>query len=297
MARKVLVTGACGLIGSELCKQLREQGYFVVGVDNGFRSSHFTNCGDFVKESIEKFVLTVPNVFDYIFHMGNINGTKYFYDIPNQVLENNIGADFAIFNYAKQNSKCKLIYASSSEVITGTRNYPTDEEKDVNIANIHNPRWSYRVGKIVGENYLINSTLNYLIIRFFNVYSENSEGGHFVKDLIEKIKSSNFELIGAKETRCFCYVADAVDAVINIKDISNEIINVGSDEEIYILDAANIIANSLNIKNIKWKTKKRLEGSVKRRKPDLSLLKKHYPCYDPRSFAKGISKIIEMEKK
>lgn len=296
MAGKVLVTGACGIIGTELCNQLKEQGYFVVAVDSGFRFSKFASCDVFVKESIEKFVSTTLNDFDYIFHMGNINGTKYFYNIPNQLLENNIGSDFAIFNYTKQKVNCKLIYASSSEVVAGTTNFPTDEEKNISISNIHNPRWSYRLGKIVGENYLLNSNLNYVIIRFFNVYSENSGSGHFLKDLIEKIQSGNFELIGANETRCFCYVKDAVDAVLNIKNISNEIVNVGSDEEICILDAANLIANFLDIKNVKWKTKAGLIGSVKRRKPDLSNLRKHYPSYSPEPFAKRLNKIIEKKK-
>ena len=295
MEEKVLVTGASGLIGFELCKQLHQQGYNVTAVDSGFRYHDKPDCNYFVKKNVIEFVESSHNDFNYIFHMGNINGTKYFYTIPNKLIKNNIKTDFAVFDYANKNSKCKLIYASSSEVIAGTNTFPTKEYNTITIENIHNPRWSYRLGKLVAENYLVNSNLNYLIIRFFNVYGERSGEGHFVRDILDKLNKNNYEIIGSDETRCFCYVADAVDAVLKIKGTPNEIVNVASDEEIKILDAANLIARSINKKNIQWKTIKSLEGSVKRRKPDLSKLKKLYPSFRPKLF-KDVLNNIEFKK-
>lgn len=291
MDQKVLVTGASGLIGRELSKQLKQHGFEVVGVDNGFRSKNIPDCDIFESIDICKYTKEVENDFDYIFHMGNINGTNYFYDIPNKLMQSNIEADFAIFNFVQQNPACKLIYASSSEIVAGTDIYPTAEQTDITIKDIHNPRWSYRIGKLVGENYLTNSNIDYLIIRFFNVFSEHSSNGHFVKDIAEKLKQGNYELIGANETRSFCYVADAVDALINVRNVSNEIINVGSDEEIKILDAANIIAETLGINNVPWIIKDGLNGSVKRRNPDVTLLKKHYSGFKPEKFKNAYVRI------
>ena len=289
--KKVLVTGACGLIGTELCKQLSKEGHVVFAVDSGFRFNKSPSCNTFIQVPIQEYVSTQPNQFDYIFHMGNINGTKYFYDIPNRLIENNIEADLAVFDYVKQNNNCKLIYASSSEIIADTKNFPTNEEKNLTLTNLHNPRWSYRLGKMIGENYLVNSNINYLILRFFNVFSEHSGKGHFIRDIVDKLHNKNFDLIGADETRCFCYVQDAVDAMLKIKDVQKEVVNIGSDEEIKILDAANIIARSINIKNVKWNIIKGLSGSAKRRKPDLTKLRKLYPEFTPMLFEDVLSTI------
>ena len=204
MAKKVLVTGASGMIGRELCKQLDANGYYVVAIDNHFRYSHKPTCIEFVTANIQTYLSKIDNDFDYIFHMGAINGTKYFYDIPNQLLENNITTDFAVFK------------------------------------DIHNPRWSYRLSKMVSENYLINcKSIDFLIVRFFNAFSPASGSGHFVRDILDKIDNEDFTLIGADETRSFIRVEDTVDALLNIfKDVSFEVINIGSDEEITVLEAA-----------------------------------------------------------
>lgn len=288
--KKVLVTGACGLIGAELCNQLHAQGYYVVGIDNEFRYSYRPQSQEFISANIEKYLSQIDSNFDYIFHMGNINGTKYFYDIPNKLIQNNIEADFAVFNYVKQNPACKLIYASSSEVVVGDDILPTPETKDFKIKDIHNPRWSYRLGKIVGENYLMNSDLNFLILRFFNIFGPRSGSGHFVRDILNKIDSNDYTLIGADETRSFCRVEDAVEAILNIFDIaSQDIVNIGSDEEITIKEAANLIAGN----TIDWICIDGKEGSVKRRKPDISKLLTYYPQFNPQQFKDAISDLQE----
>lgn len=287
MAEKVLVTGAAGLIGREICRQLSKH-FLVIGVDNNFRYPSYVPECTFIKTDLIEYLNTSKNNFKFVFHMAAINGTEYFYKMPNTLIENNVNNDLAIFNFVKTNKSCKLIYASSSEVVAGTDNFPTSEETDVYIENIHNPRWSYRIPKILAENYLFNSDIDFLIARFFNVYSECSGPGHFVYDIINKIKGNDHTIIGHDETRSFCYVEDAVAALLHIyQQVSREVINVGSDEEVKILEAANILADKLGYK-ISWKLTPGREGSVKRRIPDIAKLKNIHPEYSPRTFKQAV---------
>lgn len=287
---KILVTGASGLLGYELCEQLHKD-HEVYAVDNHFRSDLIPNCAHWIKADLCS-PLDLPIDFDYIYHMGAINGTDYFYSIPNQLLANNITADLNIFKFAEQCTNLKkLVYASSSEIVAGTDQFPTDEIVDINIKNIHNPRWCYMIGKIAAENYLANSTLPWLAIRYFNVYGKNSKPGHFVSDQITKIKNQVFELIGADETRCYCYVEDAMSATVKLAAIcNNEVINVGSDIEITSRDAVQVIAQQLGVTATFRELPGRV-GSGSRRKPDISKLR-NYIDFDPISFEEGIKQIL-----
>lgn len=287
MAKQILVTGASGLIGREFIKQL-SQDFDVTGVDNNFRyPNYFPDC-TYIKSNIAEYLIASPNTFDYVFHMAAINGTKYFYEIPNLLLENNITSDLAVFHFVKKNPVCKLIYASSSEIVSDTDMFPTPEHTDILLKNIHNPRWSYRLGKIVAENYLMNSDINFLILRFFNIFGACSAEGHFIGDILKKIDVGNYELIGADETRSFCRVDDAVNAVLRVyQKVSGEVINVGSNEEITIFQAAHLISKQKN-KNIQWQPIPGKEGSCKRRKPCLKKLYQYYPDFNPKKFKDAI---------
>ena len=291
MAKKILITGAAGLLGREFCNQLCKDND-VTAVDNNQRFPDFTPQGvTYIKSDLSDYLTQAVNNFDIIYHMAATNGTKYFYSQPNDVLRNNITLDLNLFKFVESNPNCKLIYASSSEVVAGASIFPTPEIIDVNINNIHNPRWSYMLPKVLSENYLFNSNIDFLIIRFFNVFSEHSGTGHFVKDIADKIRNKNFEIIGADETRSFCYVSDAVNAVIKISKESRQLVNVGSDEELKIIDAANIIANVLGENNITWITKPGLLGSAKSRRPDITQLKRLLPTFSPKSFKEVLSTI------
>jgi nucleoside-diphosphate-sugar epimerase len=289
--KKILITGASGLIGRELCNQLSSI-HEVVAVDNNQRFQNYSPEGCvYVKSNLIEYLSQAYNNFDIIYHLAATNGTTHFYSQPNDVLRNNTTLDLSMFAFAETNPSCKLIYASSSEVVAGTTVFPTPEISDINISNIHNARWSYMLPKVLAENYLFNSQLDFLIVRFFNVFSEHTGSGHFVRDIVDKIKSKNFELIGANETRSFCYVQDAVSALIAISNVSKQVVNIGSDEEIKIIDAANIIANSLGEQDIIWNTKPGLAGSAKNRQPDITKLKRLLPTFSPKPFYDVINSI------
>lgn len=292
--KKILITGAAGLLGRELCKQLCADND-ITAVDNNQRFPDFTPQGvTYIKSEVVEYLNNTANTFDIIYHMAAINGTASFYSNPNQVLRNNTMLDLTMFAFAETNPACKLIYASSSEVVAGARVFPTPATTDIEIKNIHNARWSYRLPKILSENYLFNSDIDFLAVRFFNVYSEHTGTGHFLKDIAEKVKRKEFDLIGANETRCFCYVSDAIDALINVSHVSNIVINIGSDEEMKIEHAADIVASALGESFVPWNKKLSLPGSSQWRRPDLSVLRHFYPAFNPMPFAQAIDKIKDL---
>lgn len=292
---KILITGAAGLLGTELCEQLSENNE-IWAIDNLSRGAEFPNNIKPIQLDISNAdnLKELPTDFEYIYHYGAVNGTKNFYERPNHVLSNNIICDLNIFEFAKSCTNLKkLAYASTSEVVSEETESLT-ELVNIKINNIHNPRWSYRIGKICSENYLTNSNLPWMIFRYFNVFGKNSKPGHFVCDQINKIKQGKFELTGADETRSFCEVGDAMNATIYCTEHhSSQVINIGNDREIKILDAANIIATAMGYTSPNWIINSGLAGSTPNRKPNITKLKSLMPDYNPVEFENAIREIVK----
>lgn len=293
---KILVTGASGLLGTEFCRQLKEAGHIVYAVDNHSRSTTIPSCDEWFRIDLNDVneINQLPTDFDYIYHYGAINGTTNFYKMPNKVLENNFVCDLNIFNFARRCTNLKrLVYASSSEVVADDPTSPVPENADVLVKDIHNARWSYRLAKITSENYLANSDLPYVMIRYFNVYGENSKQGHFLGDQINKIKNGIFSVIGSQETRSFCHVKDAIEASIFVAENANrELVNVGNDREISIGEAVQVIAKVMGHPNAQFEQLPSMPGSVANRRPDISKLRAIMPNYSPLSFEEGIRQIL-----
>ena len=293
---KVLVTGASGLLGTEFCTQLKNAGSYVWALDNHSRSHTIPECDVWVNNDLNdpRTFEALPTNFDYIYHYGAINGTTNFYKYPNKVLTNNFVCDVNVFNFAARCENLKnLVYASSSEIVADDPVSPVPENIDVLIKNIHNPRWSYRLAKITSENFLANSNLPWLILRYFNVYGKNSKQGHFVGDQINKIQNGTFSVIGANETRSFCFISDAVSASIHMaKNTSKEVINIGNDAEVRIGDAVRIIAKHLGHSDAVFEELPSVQGSVANRRPDISKLRQRMPEYNPISFDEGMRQIL-----
>jgi UDP-glucose 4-epimerase len=294
---KILVTGASGLLGTELCRQLKADSRNEVwAVDNHSRSSTIPPCDQFLELDLMdgSAFKNIPLDFDYIYHYGAINGTKNFYERPNQVLMNNFVCDLNIFEHAALCSNLKkLVYASSSEVVSDDSVSPVPEHTDIKINNIHNARWSYRLAKICSENFLANSQLPWVMFRYFNVYGDNSKAGHFLADQIEKIKNGVFQVTGPEETRSFCHVEDAVRASIYCAThVEKELINIGNDREISIALAAQVIALELGHPKPIWISSPGKAGSTATRRPDITKLRSIMEDYNPKTFEQGVHEII-----
>jgi UDP-glucose 4-epimerase len=293
---KILITGASGLLGTEFCRQFKEAGHIVYAVDNHSRSTTVPPCDEWFRIDLNNVddINQLPTDFDYIYHYGAINGTTNFYKMPNKVLENNFVCDLNIFNFARKQTNLKrIVYASSSEIVSDDPMSPVPENADVFIKDIHNARWSYRLAKITSENYLANSDLPYVMIRYFNVYGENSKQGHFLGDQINKIKNGTFSVIGGQETRSFCYVSDAIAASIFVAENADRVlVNVGNDREISIGEAVKVIARVMGHPEAVFEQLPSMPGSVANRRPDISKLRAIMPDYNPLSFEEGIRKIL-----
>jgi UDP-glucose 4-epimerase len=146
----------------------------------------------------------------------------------------------------------KLLLTSTSEIYGKKNEVPFSEEDDRLLGPTTKSRWSYSSAKAINEflalAYCRDKGLPVVIARLFNTIGPRQLGqyGMVVPRFIKQaLAGKPITVYGdGKQTRCFCHVDDAVAALVGLMDNDNttgEIFNVGSDEEVTILELANRI--------------------------------------------------------
>jgi UDP-glucose 4-epimerase len=250
---KALVTGGAGFIGSHLAQRLVEDGNEVIVVDNLSTGSlrnieHIrTRPGfEFVEGDIRNAALmeSLAGRCEVVFHLAAAVGVQLIADNPVHTIETNIAGTQVVLEAANK-FKRKTLIASSSEVYGKNEAVPFREEDDIVLGSTSMPRWAYACSKaadeFLGFAFHQQYELHVVIARFFNTIGPRQTGryGMVVPRFIESaIKNEPIRIYGTgKQSRCFCYVGDVVDAVIRLMDCSRaigEAFNIGSDEEITI---------------------------------------------------------------
>ena len=289
---KILVTGGAGFIGQNLVSKLSES-HDVVIFDNGFRGS-FTKSDNkkikFIDGDITKISdwEQIPPEIDSVFHLGAINGTKFFYEIPEKVLDVNIKGMQNLLEFSRKRDIDDILFTSSSEVYGYPKIFPTPETEELSIPDVYNPRFSYSSSKIIGEVLCINFAqkynLKHTIVRYHNIYGPNMGHEHVMPQFIRKlIKNEEFSVEGdGTETRSFCFIDDAIDATLlanNDDSFKNRIFNIGNDVETSISDLLELLSK-ISGKDIEPKFKPKDHAGTKRRVPEIS--KARYVGYTPK---------------
>jgi UDP-glucose 4-epimerase len=286
MERKVLVTGSHGFIGSHYYDYLKQQQQNVTPYDIKYGGE------DLADPNTTKHM---PN-FDVVVHLAATNGTRLFYENPTDVLINNTLPTINLIQRYK-NTNTKFVFASTCEIFNGAIDegyypIPTDEQVPVMFNDITNPRWSYSIPKALGENLVANSGLEYLIIRYFNVYGPG-QVDHFINEFVERCKQGEYYING-DDTRSFCYVDDAVRMTdMLVRNHSNLTVNVGTQEEIKISVVAKLIMGIMNINPDKLEIRPSPVGSAKRRCPNTTLVRSLTEFTDYTPLIVGLRKTVE----
>ena len=162
--KKILITGGTGFIGSAISNYFSKKGYKITILDNNSRGNvrrinQNTKNIQFIKGDITKFedVHKASKRQDYIFHLAAINGTRFFYEKPDKVLDVSCKGIINVIEVAKKLKIKNIFLASSSEVYHMPNKIPTDELEPIKIPDIFNPRYSYAGGKIITELMGINN--------------------------------------------------------------------------------------------------------------------------------------------
>ncbi len=295
--KKIMITGCNGTIGTGLFMELLNRGYEVIGVDTkqnrwDKRLSENTLIVDLTKpDEVE----TLPKDVDMIIHLA-AHPKVYESVINPKLAKENVEMTFNILEFARKNEIKRFIYASSREIY-GNINKEKVKEKDVDISRCESP---YTASKIFGESlthtYNRCYGINYVIIRFSNVYGKYDDSDRVVPLFIKNAKENKDLVVYGKDKMLdFTYIDDAVDGVIKsierFDKVKNNTFNIATGKGTYILDLAKTVISNLNSEsNIIIKDSR--PGEITKFVADVSKAKELLEYYPKTTIEEGIKKSI-----
>jgi nucleoside-diphosphate-sugar epimerase len=222
-----------------------------------------------------------------VYHLAYLNGTEYFYEKPELVLEIAVKGMMNVLEACMRHGVRRLVLASSSEVYQTPPQVPTDESAPLSVPDPLNPRYSYGGGKIISELLAINYGRKHfdrvLIFRPHNVYGPDMGREHVIPQLTLRLLSLARRTDGplelpiqgsGQETRAFVYVDDLAAGVMRIAERGEHlnVYHVGTEQEITIAELAVEIGRCLG-REVRIVPGKLQPGSTLRRCPDIRKLR------------------------
>lgn len=250
---KILVTGSCGFIGTNLCLTLlKNEKNMVYGIDNftdnynvNFKRKNYeelknNNNFKLFEENIlntDKIKLVKPEI---IIHLASIPGVRKSLQEPLYYIENNITTFVYLLEECKKYNIKKVVYASSSSVYGSNNKVPFNENDE-----IINLKSSYACSKkcmeVYGKYYNDVFDVKTIGLRFFTVYGERGRPDMapymFVKNIAEGKEILQFG--DGTSYRDYTYVSDIVNGIKSIiegKGKWGEIYNLGNENPINLID-------------------------------------------------------------
>ena len=259
--KKVLVTGACGFIGSHLVERLLDEGCKVRAfvLYNSFNSLGWLDS--FPKEKLKKIDVILGDVrdsnnvneatkgIDTVFHLAALIGIPFSYHSPESYIDTNIKGTLNILQSSRNNGVKRVIVTSTSEVYGTARYVPIDEK---------HPRQGqspYSATKIaadaVAESFYRSFGLPVTIARPFNTYGPRQSARAVIPAIITQLLSGKKEikLGNIHPTRDLVFVKDAVNGFVEIArsdKVIGEDINIATGREISIKDLAQKLIGMIN---------------------------------------------------
>ena len=309
---KVLITGACGFIGSHLVEYFSKKKINVVAYDkynskgdHGWLENN-KNIGNtkIILGDINDFTLTNKLIkdTDYIIHLAALISIPYSYFSPGSYIKTNIEGTYNILESARLNRK-RVIITSTSEVYGTGLKFPMNEKHPIFAQS------PYAASKIAADNlalsYYNSFNLPVKIIRPFNAFGPRQSNRAIIPSVITQLlsKKKYIKVGNTNPRRDWTYVTDLCSAYYSFYKSNRgygKVFNVGSGKHYSI---TNMIAISQNI----CKTRKKIIKEDKRKRPikseidklqcDTKLFKKEIGWSQKINFKRGLILTVDWLKK
>lgn len=287
---KVLITGAAGFIGANLCHRLKGEDIYFHGVDNlSFGNKDNLPEGmDFHMQDFAEVHEDFLNCFDVLIHLATSN-IIYAMGMPQETYHNNAVKTAQLFT--KFNGR--IIYTSTASVYGNAKNIPTKETDAIQLSN------AYDTSKYIAELFL-QQRGNFTTLRLSNVYGRfqdatNPYCGVLGKFVDQYLHGNPFTIYGnGDHTRDYTYVDDVVDAIILAahQKPHNTEINIATGKE----TSALFIAEKISLENEVKKMPVRKIDGITRRCLDIKKAKQLLGWQPQISIAEGIERTIKEKK-
>jgi UDP-glucuronate decarboxylase len=251
MAKRVLVTGGAGFLGSHLCKALLERGSEVLCVDNFFTGArgNIDPLRDHPGFEIMRHDMILPLYVevDEIYNLACPASPVHYQHDPVHTTKTSVMGAINALGLAKR-LKVRILQASTSEIYGDPDVHPQVETYRGSV-NVSGPRACYDEGKRCAEtlfyDYHRQHNLKIRIARIFNTYGPNMHpsDGRVVSNFIMCALNNEPILVygDGGQTRSFCYVDDLIDGLMRLMAAPEECssaVNLGNPAEITVKDLA-----------------------------------------------------------
>ncbi len=245
---------------------------------------------------------------DVVCHLAAIANPEEYTSFPRKVMDVTLCAGLDIVKLCRLSDKL-LFFTSTSEIYGKNPNIPFSEDDDRVLGSTKINRWCYSSSKSAVEHYIYATAqeghLRYVVTRLFNVYGPRLRGRVVSKFIEKAIQGKDLQVHGdGRQTRCFTYIDDAVDAFVGLildEKAHNNCYNVGTQVEHTVDDLAEAIQKvSIDKIDIQKVDHASLYGKsyedIPRRVPNVDRIKEAIGWEATTSLEEGVAKTYEYHK-